>query len=262
MKSFFIVLLMPFLAKAACFDRFYTNQHLADHPPQEVRSINISWDWDYDNELDESVYPVKMQFHKVVNGKDIIGEAEGFCDQGFDVYDPTGVVTVQCEFSKVGSGKFTLKVGEALDPLKPNDPNKYPAALGKLESDVVFKNVTPGETGNTRISDYDSTFRVYNNIQMGENSCAAPLFQPYRVSIPRLWNEVLLQSVRWDLARPTVTARNLFHFSALLWDVYAAYNKGSNTYFVQRDLPELFGKEKQTVINTTVLLHLYMTLAS
>ena len=35
-------------------------------------------------------------------------------------------------------------------------------------------------------------------------------------SIARKWNEVLLNSIRNDLARPTVHARNLFHISAAM----------------------------------------------
>lgn len=43
------------------------------------------------------------------------------------------------------------------------------------------------------------------------------------LSIPRQWNELLLESIRRDLARPTVHARNLFHTSAAMWDIWAAY---------------------------------------
>ena len=43
------------------------------------------------------------------------------------------------------------------------------------------------------------------------------------VSVARRWNEVLLQAIRNDFARPTVHARNLFHVSAAMYDVWAAY---------------------------------------
>ena len=42
--------------------------------------------------------------------------------------------------------------------------------------------------------------------------------------IPRQWNELLLESIRRDLARPTVHARNLYHTSAAMWDAWAIYN--------------------------------------
>ena len=43
------------------------------------------------------------------------------------------------------------------------------------------------------------------------------------VSVARRWNEVLLQAIRDDFARPVVHARNLFHVSAAMWDAWAAY---------------------------------------
>jgi hypothetical protein len=43
-------------------------------------------------------------------------------------------------------------------------------------------------------------------------------------SIARIWNEELLAAIRKDLARPPVHARNLYHLSAALWDVWAAYD--------------------------------------
>ena len=43
-------------------------------------------------------------------------------------------------------------------------------------------------------------------------------------SIARLWNEVLLEAIRNDLARPTVHARNLFHTSAAIYDAWSIVN--------------------------------------
>ena len=44
-------------------------------------------------------------------------------------------------------------------------------------------------------------------------------------SVARQWNEVLLDSVRKDFARPTIHARNLYHTSAAMWDAWAAYDE-------------------------------------
>jgi len=44
-------------------------------------------------------------------------------------------------------------------------------------------------------------------------------------SVARQWNEVLLDSIRKDFARPTVHARNLYHTSAGMWDAWAAYDE-------------------------------------
>lgn len=54
-------------------------------------------------------------------------------------------------------------------------------------------------------------------------------------SIARQWNEQLLQAVRRDLPRPTVHARNLFHVSAALWDVWSAYQEGTQAFLVSED---------------------------
>ncbi len=43
-------------------------------------------------------------------------------------------------------------------------------------------------------------------------------------TVAREWNEVLLDGIRGDFARPTVHARNLFHVSAAMYDAWAAYD--------------------------------------
>jgi len=57
-------------------------------------------------------------------------------------------------------------------------------------------------------------------------------------SVAREWNEVLLQAIREDFARPTVHARNLFHTSAVMYDAWAAFDttKASSTYFLGKTL--------------------------
>ncbi|MEM8584288.1 MAG: FG-GAP-like repeat-containing protein, partial [Bacteroidota bacterium] len=50
------------------------------------------------------------------------------------------------------------------------------------------------------------------------------------LAVPRQWNEMLLASIRRDLARPTVHARNLFHLSAAMWDVWASFKEEGCTY--------------------------------
>lgn len=43
-------------------------------------------------------------------------------------------------------------------------------------------------------------------------------------SIARWWNEALLDGIRKDTPDPPVHARNLYHFSSILWDTYWAYS--------------------------------------
>ena len=49
-------------------------------------------------------------------------------------------------------------------------------------------------------------------------------------SVARQWNEVLLEAIRNDFARPTVHARNLFHISSAMYDAWAVYSTTAATY--------------------------------
>ena len=52
------------------------------------------------------------------------------------------------------------------------------------------------------------------------------------VSVARMWNEVLLEGIRNDYARPTVHARNLWHSSAAMYDAWAAYDDTASTWLL------------------------------
>ncbi|MDO6738592.1 DUF6851 domain-containing protein [Wenyingzhuangia sp. 2_MG-2023] len=51
-------------------------------------------------------------------------------------------------------------------------------------------------------------------------------------SIARLWNEILLEAIRNDYARPTVHARNLFHVSVAMYDAWAVFDENAHPYFL------------------------------
>ena len=53
-------------------------------------------------------------------------------------------------------------------------------------------------------------------------------------SVARAWNEVLLEAIRHDFARPTVHARNLFHTSVALYDAWAVYDPVAATFLLGR----------------------------
>jgi len=55
-------------------------------------------------------------------------------------------------------------------------------------------------------------------------------------SIAREWNDVNLEAVRLDFAQPTLTARNLWHVSAAMYDAWAVYDLNSETYFLGKDV--------------------------
>ncbi|MEL6672468.1 MAG: DUF6851 domain-containing protein [Bacteroidota bacterium] len=51
-------------------------------------------------------------------------------------------------------------------------------------------------------------------------------------SVARQWNEVLLEAIRMDFARPTVHARNLFHTSIGLYDAWAILDEEAQPYLL------------------------------
>lgn len=51
-------------------------------------------------------------------------------------------------------------------------------------------------------------------------------------SAARNWNEAMLFAIRFDFARPTVHARNLYHASALMYDVWAIYHESASPVFL------------------------------
>lgn len=53
-------------------------------------------------------------------------------------------------------------------------------------------------------------------------------------SVARLWNDVLLNAIRDDFARPTVHARNLFHTSSAMYDAWSVYSSGSSPFLLGR----------------------------
>ncbi len=57
-------------------------------------------------------------------------------------------------------------------------------------------------------------------------------------SIARQWNDVLLEAIRNDFARPTVHARNLFHSSMMMYDIWAAYDDRAETVFLGKTVGE------------------------
>ena len=51
-------------------------------------------------------------------------------------------------------------------------------------------------------------------------------------SIARQWNDLLLESIRGDFARPTVHARNLFHTSIAMYDVWAIFDETAEPFLI------------------------------
>ena len=53
-------------------------------------------------------------------------------------------------------------------------------------------------------------------------------------TVARQWNDVLLEAILGDFARPTVHSRNLFHCSVACFYAFAAYDNVDTTIFLGR----------------------------
>ncbi|MBI2429505.1 MAG: hypothetical protein HYV29_12060, partial [Ignavibacteriales bacterium] len=53
-------------------------------------------------------------------------------------------------------------------------------------------------------------------------------------SVAREWNEQMMKTIRKDLARPPVQARNLFHVSLAMYDAWAAFDSVAETFLLGR----------------------------
>ena len=56
-------------------------------------------------------------------------------------------------------------------------------------------------------------------------------------SVARQWNDLLLDAIRSDYARPTVHARNLFHISSAMYDAWALYSDEAAPYLTGSETP-------------------------
>lgn len=97
-----------------------------------------------------------------------------------------------------------------------------------------------------------------------DNSCPADLVDPHPdSSIARRWNEQLLNAVRRDIPRPTVHARNMFHLSGAMWDIWAAFDETAVGYLVQEsqasDDPDAALEEAISYASYRILMHRYAT---
>lgn len=59
-------------------------------------------------------------------------------------------------------------------------------------------------------------------------------------SVAHKWNELVLQAIRNDFARPTVHARNLLHTSVAMYDAWAVYDNQADTYFLGNTIGGFF----------------------
>ena len=77
-----------------------------------------------------------------------------------------------------------------------------------------------------------TTFTVPNGATVVTAKYLPGVASDANVGVARRWNEVLLQAIRKDFARPTIHARNLFHISAAMYDAWAAFADQEDTWLL------------------------------
>ncbi|BAO74839.1 FG-GAP-like repeat-containing protein [Winogradskyella sp. PG-2] len=85
------------------------------------------------------------------------------------------------------------------------------------------------ESGSVSVTESDdlcSSLQASIDVELGTDNL------PEDISIARLWNEALLDAIRNDFARPTVHARNLFHSSVVMYDIWAIYDDNARPYLI------------------------------
>ena len=68
------------------------------------------------------------------------------------------------------------------------------------------------------------------------STAACMILHGQEKSVARIWNEVNLEAIRKDFARPTVHARNLFHISAAMYDAWSVFDSLSKPYFLNQNV--------------------------
>ena len=65
-------------------------------------------------------------------------------------------------------------------------------------------------------------------------------FANAQTSIARQWNEIMIEAIREDLARPPVQARNIYHISLAMYEAWAAYSTAANTYLLGKTVGGIY----------------------
>ena len=91
---------------------------------------------------------------------------------------------------------------------------------------VIWGIEASGTVSVTEIDNQCSSLQASINVELGTDNL------PEDISVARLWNEALLGAIRGDFARPTVHARNLFHTSVAMYDIWAIYDDVAEPYLI------------------------------
>ncbi|MFT6865228.1 MAG: hypothetical protein ACJA08_000045 [Cyclobacteriaceae bacterium] len=131
---------------------------------------------------------------------------------------------------------FGLGPAEIVDSITIYWPDNSIEKYAQLQSNTKLLAIQ-----NESLEIFDSN--RYRTALLNENTIPNPtLLKPESTisgtgySVPRLWNEAMLDAIRTDLARPTIHARNLFHTSVAMYDAWAVYDDNASTYLLGKSI--------------------------
>ena len=112
---------------------------------------------------------------------------------------------------------------------------------------VLWEVESEGKISVTEIDSNCSSLTVSIDVILSVNNLSD------NISIARLWNEMLLNAIRGDFARPTIHARNLFHTSVAMFDAWAIYNPDkAQPYLIGNDVNGFTSNLDTFSLNETV----------
>ena len=161
----------------------------------DINSCNFNEDATYDNSSCEYLLSGE------INGQQVVNPLETYTYKYSDLDSSNYLWNVINGDIISGQGTSTIEV------------------RWDIEAEGTISIVGSNDSCSTEAADFDVFMEI-------------PSLDEQYYSVARLWNEVLLFSIREDLARPTVHARNLFHLSAAMYDAWAIVNNKGTPYMI------------------------------
>ncbi len=232
----------------------YQNQsiqsiHFGGAENQNITSVIINWpssgvETYYDINTNSTYKIIEGQGIELIDNNTAV-KIEGCTNEASCNYDPEATLDDDsCLYidSQIINGETTVQ------PLEIHTYNYNDSSIVSYDWQVENGSIISG-TGTSEIevmwdvSEIGKLFLIATNQECSTDlieldiSIQLPIsYDDYSFSVARLWNEVLLYSIRNDLARPTVHARNLFHISAAMYDAWAIVNEQGSPYLIGNNL--------------------------
>ncbi len=248
---------LTLITNLGTFKRYYTGVgflsqslqpvHFGLGPETQIESLKILWpsglEETFQNlDADITINAIEWQGYSVL---DILPSQKiyGCLDASSCTYNPLATlddgsctyVEAQIISGATSSGFFNTETYSY--PIASNSTANWTVVGGEILSGQSKNEIEVkwglNETGSLTVQENNGTcFSQPQSISIALSAANIP----DDISVARLWNEVLLEAIRNDFARPTVHARNLFHSSVAMYDIWAIYDKNAKPYLIGNTL--------------------------